>query len=112
MVHLLTFSCGYPTGVFRFPRNTYRPQYCSSSDCGKRDNHPQIAYIYGDGIEDGFRVSRNPVCNIDRVYVLETGEWAEYWRFDTQSLWSDDLEIRLVLFNCETFDPSTEVIFV
>jgi hypothetical protein len=110
MVHLVTFSCGYPTGSFRFPRNTYRPCYRRTSDYGKRDTHPQIAYIYGDGIEDGFALSRNPIQHVDCVFVVETCESANFWKFDIQSLWRD--EPRVILWGYRVFDPADEIIFV
>jgi hypothetical protein len=110
MVHLATFSCGYSTGSFRFPRNVYRPCYRRSTDTGKDGIRPQIAYIYGDGIEDGFALSRNPVTNVDCAFVVETCERTNHWNFDIQSLWCDGL--RVILWGYASFDPADEVIFV
>jgi hypothetical protein len=110
MVQLATFSCGYPTGVFRFPRNVYRPCYRRTSDTGKDGIRPQIAYIYGDGIEDGFALSRNPMTNVDCVFVVDTCESAHFWKLDTRSLW--DNERCVILWGYACFDPTDEVIFL
>jgi hypothetical protein len=109
MVRLVTFSCGYPVGSFRPPRKIYRPSYRQSSDTGKMDLYPQIAYVYGDGIEDGFYVSRQPVLNVDCVLVTKTNETAYSWKFET-SIWSDSFNI--ILWGYASFNPSSEVVFI
>lgn len=109
MVHLVTFSCGYPTGSFRFPRNVYRPCYRRTSDTGKDGIRPQIAYIYGDGIQDGFALSRNPVQHVDAVVM--DNEVFNFWKFDLFSLWNDKPSISLG-WGSMMYDPATEIVFI